>query len=341
MSTSPADSDALRWWFVLLAILLVGLHPFLYGGMFAGDAEIHLAYAERAAQGHFFEFNSGEPSPGVTSPGYMLLLSLFFLSLPAWMVPLAVKIFDFLAWYAFIAVLYLLFQKVLRDRRWALGAALIAGLLPGSTYNSVVGMENGLFGLMVALFFYLALRWETGSAQHGGTILQRMLLGALLGCSCWIRPEGFIVAAIAVVYLATSRLMHGQRFREAGVALLPVAIPCGLIALALICFHTIETGYLLPSSGKSRMFLGLRDSIAIGPISFAPGFTVRLAEYFPLTILFLIGNWLLLKRRFRREDALTMAALLVMFWIFFVFYSVIVGSAHLRATRFSSCRITC
>ncbi len=112
--------------------------------MFAGDAEIHLAYAERAAQGHFFEFNPGEPSPGVTSPGYMLLLSLFFLVLPAWSVALAAKIFDFVIWYAFIAVLYLLFQQVLRDRRWALGATLIAGILarlrrttPSSAWRTV------------------------------------------------------------------------------------------------------------------------------------------------------------------------------------------------------------
>ncbi len=127
-------------------------------------------------------------------------------------------------------------------------------------------MENGLFGLIVALFFYLALRWETGSPQPRSTSFQRIVLGVLLGCGCWIRPEGFIVAAIAVVYLAASRISRSESVWSTCAALLPVVIPCALISCGLILFHAIETGYLLPSSGKSRMFLGLRDSIAIGPL---------------------------------------------------------------------------
>ena len=54
------------------------LYPLLYSGMYAGDAEIHLVYGENASKGCFFCFNPGEPSSGVTSPGWMLIIAMMF-----------------------------------------------------------------------------------------------------------------------------------------------------------------------------------------------------------------------------------------------------------------------
>ena len=57
---------------VAVALVLLA-YPLIYLGNYAGDAQVHLIYGENAAHGRFFEFNQGEPSAGVTSPGFMLL----------------------------------------------------------------------------------------------------------------------------------------------------------------------------------------------------------------------------------------------------------------------------
>src|SRR3972149_9116154 len=43
------------------------------------DVWIHFRYAENFSQGHFFEYNPGEPQPGTTSPLWVILLSIPFL----------------------------------------------------------------------------------------------------------------------------------------------------------------------------------------------------------------------------------------------------------------------
>src|SRR4029078_2904336 len=80
-------------------LILVFIYPLLFRGMFAGDSEIHLVYGENAAQGHYFEFNPGEKSPGVTSPGYMMFLAMLFKTFPIQWVPLAMKGANLLGWY--------------------------------------------------------------------------------------------------------------------------------------------------------------------------------------------------------------------------------------------------
>ena len=132
-----------------LGAALVLLYPAVYIGMYAGDAEIHLVYAENAARGDFFEFNRGEKASGVTSTGYMLLLGAVFRLAPDSFVPVVVKSLDLLSWYALVALVYLTARRILGDDVWAYLAALAAGLLPGSAYNSTIGMENGMFGALV------------------------------------------------------------------------------------------------------------------------------------------------------------------------------------------------
>ena len=86
----------------MLAVAAIVLHPFVYIGMYAGDAEIHLSYARMAAAGHFFEFNPGEATPGVTSPGYMLLLACLFRVFPETSIPIIVKALNIACWYAMV-----------------------------------------------------------------------------------------------------------------------------------------------------------------------------------------------------------------------------------------------
>ena len=55
--------------FFAISVLALVTYPLLYIGNYAGDSQVHLIYGQNAAHGAFFEFNLGEKSAGVTSPG--------------------------------------------------------------------------------------------------------------------------------------------------------------------------------------------------------------------------------------------------------------------------------
>lgn len=246
---------------------LVALQPLLYAGMYAGDAVIHLTFGENAAHGRFFEFNPGEVSSGVTSPGYMLILAALFWSLPAELVPYAVKILNVSAWLALSFVVWRLACRLIPDRYLAHAAGLVAAALPGSAYNSTIGMENGLFALLVYLAVLAHSRREWA-------------VPLLLSAAIWIRPEGVIVVAIWYGLAGTQRDWCSWKGRAM----------CLASVAALAAFHHGWTGEWVPGSGRSRMWLAFLDSWQIGPLNIDPKVALRLLVYAPLTIPALVGT---------------------------------------------------
>ena len=320
---------------IVLGILIaIVLSPVLYIGNYAGDSQVHLIYGQNAAEGRFFEFNPGEKSSGVTSPGFMLILASFFKVFPDTWVPAIVKAANILSWYGLVAVVFLLARQLLRSTYWAWAVALAAGVLPGSVYNSTIGMENGIFAFAVFLWIYAATRarWFAVPRPQRKFTRDELLLGLLLGVACWLRPEGFVVAAIALAFRVIpslgSRSNFADTLRRSGVFLVPFLVVAG----GLVFFNHYQTGQLVPTSGVSRILMSklAADSFVLGLFFFSPKFTIRLAAYFPLTILWLVGNWVVLTGRginFRSNEVLPFLIGLV--WTAFILYSSIVGSVHL------------
>lgn len=319
---------------IIGACIAVFLSPFTYIGNYAGDSQVHLIYGENAAQGNFFEFNPGEKSPGVTSPGYMLLVAAAFRVFPDILVPASLKLANLLFWYGLLWVFFLTARRLLSSTGWAVLATLAAGLLPGSVYNATIGMENGIFAFIVFLWVYLAIRarWFLTSPGIAQPSRKELGLGALMGLACWIRPEGLIVAVIALSYRTIGSVQSKNRFaltmKRSAVFLLPFAAVTGCLAY----FHWSQTGYLIPTSGLSRILMSnvASDSFSLGPIFVSTKFSVRLAAYFPLTFLWLLANWALLKRLGAHEESDgSVGFLVLLFWAAFILYSTILGSLHL------------
>lgn len=325
---------AVRRVFFAVSLLALVLAPLIYIGNYAGDSQVHLIYGENASHGNFFEFNPGEKSPGVTSPGYMLFIGALFKLSPDIAVPAIVKASNILFWYAFLVVFFLVAKRLLQSRIWAWAATLAAGLLPGSVYNATIGMENGIFAFVVFLWILVAVRsgWFDISTKEDKNLRSELILGSLLGLGCWIRPEGFIVAGIAVSFRTFGSLYSRQAvtatlFRSA-VFLIPFLAVTG----GLVYFHFSQTGHLIPTSGVSRILSSniAADTLRIGQFFVSPKFAIRLAQYFPLTILWLVANWLLITGRgnllgFRGP----VGFLALLFWTLFILYSTILGSTHL------------
>lgn len=315
-------------------LLVLVAYPLIFWGNYAGDSQVHLIYGENAAEGRFFEFNRGESSAGVTSPGFMLLIAGLFKAGPDSVVPVLVKTANLLAWYGLVLVFFLLARRLLGSGMWALLATLAVGLMPGSVYNSTIGMENGIFGVLVIGWLYYAVRTGWFEPGDGGAdkVLRELGSGGLLGLACWIRPEGYIVAGVALSYRAVLWLKSGRTMREV-IALSAVSVvPLAVLAGSLAYFHYSQTGYLLPTSGSSRILMSniASDTFHLGPVFASPKFALRLAAYFPLAILWLAGNWLFFTRKDFFGPWRPVAGFsLILFWLFFILYSTLLGSTHL------------
>jgi hypothetical protein len=320
--TRPAETPAPRagaWLVAGAGVLLAGaavLHPLLYVGMFAGDAEIHIVFGRNAAAGRFFEFNPGEVCAGETSPGYMLLVAALFGVAPEAWVPIVMKAVGLAAWYALVALVWVAARDLLESRFWASAAAGVVALMPGAAYNATIGMENGLFALAILAFWTVAIRTGWFEPERRTSPGLDAALGALLGLACWLRPEGFIVGVLALA-------VRGPR--RSAVAAAAFAV----VAAGVAAFHFAFTGRLLPGSALARVAVSACDAFVLGPVSLDPGFSYRLAAYAPLTVGLAIGTWIALRRTRVTPRAGALRFAVACFWGFFALYTAVLGSAHL------------
>ena len=300
-------------------LALALLHPLCYWGYYAGDGVIHLVYGEHAAAGRFFEYNLGEKSAGVTSPGFMLVLAALFRALPHPWVPYAVKAINLLGHYALLALVYRLGRKLALEVRWAAGAAIVVGLTPGLVYNATIGMENGIFATALYLFFVAAEEVGWFAAPQEVSAGRQAALGALLALVCWLRPEGLAVAALVIA--------QGAWRARSVRAVAALALPVALGAAALVGFHFVETGHLMPTSAKARALLSWNDSVWVGPVPLNPRLTYRLGFFVPVFLCFLAG----LPEWCARGGAGAGARglLLALFGAFFALYSTVLASGHI------------
>lgn len=308
---------------VMLLFAMVVAYPLVYIGMFAGDAVIHLSYAEHAAHGRFFEFNPGDVSPGVTSPGYMLLIAVLFRIFSPYLIPLVVKLLNLAAWYLLVFLVWRIGRRLLTSGTLAALVAIVAGMMPGSVYNATTGMENGLFAVFVFAPIVLTL-------ERSGCIPRRlpMFEGLLWGCAVWLRPEGALAAALW--YVVRWEALRGQGAGGEGKrdwwrSVVTFTILAGAVAL----FQLAETGTIIPSSARSRIWLASFGSYTFGPLRFDPKFTVRLAAYAPITLAAIIGTYAAFAQNARPGSRWCARYLAVLFWLFFVLYSTVLGAAHL------------
>lgn len=309
------------------------IHPFFYFSMYSGDAEIHLVYARNAAAGHLFEFNSGEKSAGVTSPGYMLILTSFFKIFPESIVPLAVKLLNIFFWYVLLYLVFVLSRRLIGNEFWAWTVTLIVSLMPGTVYNATTGMENGIFAALFLFWLFLAIKWDWLAVTDAKT-KRGLIPGILLGILCWIRPEGFVLAALAFAFKALQSLRSSVGSKRSVLISLKniiTALAPFLLSSALyFCLLYYETGQLLPTSGVSRMGIGGQESFRIGSLPVNLKFVKYLIYYFPLTISMILGFQLLLSRkRSGKPPVIYYAYPAAAIIVFFILYSSILGAHHL------------
>jgi hypothetical protein len=268
-------------WIALVMAVIAGLAALACGslGWLAGDAVIHLVFAEHALSGHWFEFNAGMPSGGETSPLYMLFVMTLYAVFGPMTAPYALQLGCLAAWAALLLAVWRLARLFGADPRWALLLVAMAGLMPGSARNAVLGMENVYFatGLLWWLCIAVANRWFERTLSWR-TEAGYGLLAGVLAC---LRPEGVVIVAVLMTARAWN-LGFGKAWTR--------WIAAGAIAAALFGAQSyaywILTGGQLPfAGGMARHSLSAAQGWEVAGLSVNVKILLRWMAYWPLGLL--------------------------------------------------------
>lgn len=235
---------------IILALLVLGVtlvRQWQIAGDLAGvpldDAYIHYRFADNLAHERGFAFNPGEPTPGSTSPLWVVLLAAGEL---AGFDPILTS--KVLGAFAFVACAWLTW-RLARDLTGSPVFAGLAGVLVALSgrlaWSALSGMETAAFAALTLLAIY--------------RLLDRPLdapVSMLLGLAALLRPEGYLLFALLVlndllsVIRSQPSVTRGQR--SVVIRLLSGVLIFALIIAPYIVFSLATTGSPLPSTFRAN-----------------------------------------------------------------------------------------
>ncbi len=236
----------LRVWGILLLACCLSAGIFLSAsqsviglGFPLDDAWIHQTYARNLGALGQWSFTPGVPSAGSTSPLWTALLSFSYL----------VKAPDPRPWTYFLGVsslvcLAFIGQKLFdcyrepapmdRASSWLPWAGLFLAFDYHLVWASVSGMETNWMGLLV-LF---ALWRIAGQDPHW------LLVGALIGLACWVRPDGITLLGPTALVL----VMRLGSWRKIWPAVLRLGAGFLVFFLPYLAFNYLLQGAIWPNT---------------------------------------------------------------------------------------------
>ncbi len=243
----------------LLLCLTVGLALLLYLASASGsrasaggpvlpldDAYIHFQYARVLAEGHPFQYNPGQPpTSGATSLLYPVILAVGYklgftgLQLGWWALGIGGMSWLFSAWLVYrLGANSGSFSGTLVAHRIALLVAVAFALSGSLAWAFVSGMETGLMILAT-----LATLWYLTQNDRRGVIIAGMF-------AALIRPEGLVIAVLAVLYMASREVSRRDLWRHLRWYALPV-----LAVFIQPLLNLLLTGSATASGMQAKSFL--------------------------------------------------------------------------------------
>jgi hypothetical protein len=188
------------------------------------DAYITYQYARQMAQGHPYQYNTGDPpTTGMTSPLFGFLLAGIYRvklaqeQLPSLVIGLGVLWLGLIALLTYRLADHIVLGNETIKRRWGLLAALLVLLTGSLQWGSFNGMETGLF-----------------------TVLTLAALDAFLGrgiawCALWLglagltRPGGLVLSIVIWATEFALGVVHSRSIRWKNLAILSASVLAGLV----------------------------------------------------------------------------------------------------------------
>ena len=312
--------------FVIAALVI--MLPCAFLGYMAGDAVIHLVFAENSLRGDWLAFNPGERSGGETSFGYMLMVMTLWQVFGQEWTPYAMIGLCYAAWLAMLFFGWKLVNEWYPDSWWPWLWLLMTGAMPGSVFNSVLGMENVFLapvtmGMLWGLYRLDALSRPLPAAAE-------LALAAGLGLLTWLRPEALFLAAGLFAW----RLLIMTRHTNWPNALLRGVVSGGIVValFATVCVVFWRLSGLMPfSGGVARLNMSASDGLVLGGLlPLHAKMATRLVAYAPLTTIFGLGMYRWASAAFVAPVHRGIVGLAVALVIWFAaLYSTILPTAHL------------
>lgn len=205
------------------------------------DTWIHFRFAENFASGHFFEFNTGYPAPGTTSPLWIIILSIpFLISSKLFMV------FSLLAGSVFLLLTVLETYRLSKLLGFSENYSFIIALL---TLFAGRLLWSSLSGMEITLFCYLTLitvKIHLAELKSGRVSI---VTGLLLGIAGITRPEAYLLAA--VYYILTLVLFRKSMKQN----IFHLALSAVIFLIIIFPYHFFShavTGKFLPSTFRGQ-----------------------------------------------------------------------------------------
>lgn len=227
-----------------LGAYLIGSQWVLRIGFPLDDAWIHQTYARSLGNRGVWEFLPGTTSAGSTAPAWTLLLSIGYwlnLNFYAW----AYLLGWVLLWIS--GVTAALGFKWLEPKYSKYG--IFAGLVIIFEWHLVwaagSGMETllaGLIALVVLLGVIVVSKLEETKGQTTGW--KWFGLGALIGISIWVRPDGITLLAVAGLAILVGETEFSTRLKNCLWLLAGVL----LLAMPYLSFNYILAGEIWPNT---------------------------------------------------------------------------------------------
>jgi hypothetical protein len=231
--------------FIAVQIAYLITEYFIAGHRFGvplDDVWIHFRFAENFAHGFFYQYNPGEPTPGTTSPFWVIILSVPFLFSNTAVLTYAM----FIGSLFFLAALIELYRYCLRLGFDAVYSLFITLLTMGAgrlLWSSLSGMEITLFTLLCVLIF----KNHLSEIERGKLTIVN---GLLLGIAANTRPETYLLAGI---YYAVSLYLLRKDLKEnIGRFVLSISIFI-LLFIPYPLFSFIYTGGFLPNTYEGQV----------------------------------------------------------------------------------------
>ena len=213
------------------------------------DTYIYLQYAKNIAAGNGFSFNPGEESYGVTSPLWVLLLSLpTMIGINAFWFS---KFADLFCALCAIFIFYRLASLIFKDEILPVAAMTIFTLNAWFIRWSFTGMETSFAVLIVVLIFYLYYRGNFS------------LMFFILGLFYLTRPEGFVLVLVLFTIIVINKLKQNElNLLELGKYILLTAIP----VVSFLVYAQISFDTFMPNTALGKSTLTLSPAIILTQI---------------------------------------------------------------------------
>lgn len=232
-----------------------------------------MQYAKNIAYGNGFAFNPGEPSYGITSPLWVLILSISYLvGLHGyWFAKIADLIFGALAVYCMYKLSFVLFRK---DSYFCFLSSALLLLNIWIIRWTFTGMETNIAVCCVLLVFYFYYKDSYN------------LVFFVLGILCLTRPEGLVLFLVIFFTLVFEKhkFLKLEYKTFIGYVLIFLIVVSPFLAYAYITFGTVVPNTTIGKATFTFSFSTIKAQVAEIAKTLAPSSAIEIL----LSLIFII-----------------------------------------------------